>query len=95
MESWRSGSFFRYFGVLLFVFIFLYTIHGALRYLVFRWPHLFRKAFGTRKKSADVFLAGLSKLCEDIGDVFLGIDLVQPRRPYDRHEDPGGLGSLL
>lgn len=40
-------------------------------------------------------LAGLPKLCEDIGDVFLRIDLVQPRRSYARHEGPGGLGSLL
>ena len=52
-------------------------------------------SFGPRKKSADVFLTGLPKLCEDIGDVFLGIDLVQPRHPYDRHEDSGGPGSLL
>ena len=52
-------------------------------------------SFGPWKKSADVFLTGLPKLCEDIGDVFLVIGLVQPRRPYDRHEDFGGLGSLL
>ena len=52
-------------------------------------------SLGPRKKSADVFLTGLPKLCEDIGDVFLGIGLVQPRRPYDRHENPGCLGSLL
>ena len=45
-------------------------------------------SFGPRKKSVDVFLAGLPKLREDIGDVFLGIDLVQPRRPYDRHVAP-------
>lgn len=35
------------------------------------------------------------RLCEDIGNVFFRIDLIQPRRPYDRHEGPGGLGSLL
>lgn len=53
------------------------------------------EGFGPCKKAIDVFLAGLSKLCEDISDVFLGIGLVQPRHPYDHHEGPGGLGSLL
>ena len=53
------------------------------------------KGFEPWKKAVDVFLAGLPKPCEDIGNVFLGIDLIQPRRPYARHEDSGGLGSLL
>ena len=78
MGSWRSGSFFRYFGVLLFVFVFfLYyprTLFGTLYFDDLT-------SFGPRKKSVDVFLAGLPKLREDIGDVFIGIDLVQPHRP--------------
>lgn len=53
------------------------------------------EGFRTMGEGYRCLLAGLSKLCEDIGNVFLRIGLVQPRRPYDRHEGPGSLGSLL